>query len=40
MEQVYRQPRQLNPELIDFSPESLGLRYARRLNEIKHQLKL
>jgi glycosyltransferase involved in cell wall biosynthesis len=40
MEEVYRQPRQVNPKLIDFSPESLGLRYARRLNEIKYQLKL
>lgn len=40
MREVYHQPRPVKPGAIDFSPESLGLRYGHRLSEIKRQYKL
>lgn len=40
MRQIYRAPRPLQPRRFDFSPATVGERYARRLREIQQQLGL
>ncbi|MBL3599982.1 MAG: glycosyltransferase [gamma proteobacterium endosymbiont of Lamellibrachia anaximandri] len=40
MQKIYTHPRPIEPKAFDFSPATAGIRYAQRLNEIKHQLDL
>jgi len=40
MQNIYVNPRAIEPRKFDFSPTNVGARYAQRLNEIKHQLNL